>query len=80
MRNDDGKAVPVRPPVCKTHGEPMRFIKAGKSKAGKDYGAFWGCINRECKVTADHADWMAQLLNEKEPKEPVDFDADLPNE
>ena len=70
---------PTRPPVCDTHGA-MRFVRAGTSKnTGNPYSAFWGCV-KDCKTYVDAADWQAQLLQMDQPSEPIDFDADLPNE
>lgn len=40
-------------PFCATHQKEMVFRPAGVSKrTGKPYDAFYGCPERECKVTA----------------------------
>lgn len=69
-----------RAPMCKQHGG-MRFIPPGVSKAGKEYGAFWGCKEKACKATVSHDDWLLYLEREDTPRENevIDLD-DLPNE
>lgn len=57
----------VRPPVCKTHGA-MRFRKAGVSTtSGKPYTSFWACVERECKTSVNHADWLSQSQQMEAP-------------
>ena len=64
----------VRPPNCKQHGA-MRFRKAGVSKAGKPYPSFWSCVERECKVSVNHADWLSQSKQMDAPREePLELD------
>lgn len=70
-----------RLPTCPEHGE-LKFIKAGTSKAGKPYGAFYGCV-RDCQAgrngrgfTVTAVDWEDQLLREAaEPQGEPDYDA-----
>lgn len=69
--NDNGREIPVPPPNCKAHGEPMRSHNAGISKkTNKPYSAFWGCITEGCKETVWDDDWKAQKLAEAN-KQPV---------
>ena len=64
----------VRPPNCKQHGA-MRFRKAGTSKAGKPYPSFWSCVERECNVSVNHADWLSQSKQMDAPREePLELD------
>lgn len=43
-------------PVCGVHQKEMEFRPAGVSKrTGKPYRAFYGCPERDCKVTKDAA-------------------------
>lgn len=37
--------------TCERCGSDMKFVKGGISKAGKPYGAFWSCSDRECGFT-----------------------------
>jgi len=36
---------------CSKCGKSMKYIKAGTSKAGKKYNAFYACQNQDCKNT-----------------------------
>lgn len=68
----------TEPPVCPSHGS-MAFVKAGTSKAGKPYPAFWSCPERRsgCQTkTVDAADWKSQEVLRKDAYDPDD----VPNE
>mgnify|MGYP003650113285 CR=1 FL=1 len=56
-------------------GIPMKLVKAGISRAGKAYGAFWSCPNNKtCGAKTIHASkWREELL---ENMPPVNEDAD----
>lgn len=72
-----------RVPKCKLHQLDMRFIKAGKSKGGKEYAAFWGCPNRDCKTTVADDTWQAHLQRQdvEAQTEPEPYDPDdVPDE
>jgi hypothetical protein len=63
------------PPSCETCRVPMNLVRAGVSKAGKAYGAFWSCPNnRTCGAKTIHASkWREELM---ERMAPVNEDAE----
>ena len=60
---------PIPPPQCEEHGS-MTYVKAGTSKAGKPYPAFWSCPQRRegCRTkTVDAGNWAAEHLSNQQP-------------
>jgi hypothetical protein len=48
-------------PSCPTHGlKTISFVKAGTSKKGKPFSAFWSC-SKECGWTKWDEDWLKEL-------------------
>lgn len=63
-RQQAPSAPAARPPVCKTHGEAMRFDNKGKPPV-------WRCIDTACQLTIKADEWRAHLANEKKAGAPA---------
>ena len=65
----------VEEPTCELCGSKMRFIKAGQTREGKPYPAFWSCPNggpgkKHEKSTITHDDWLKALEARRAEPEP----------
>ena len=78
-------------PECPDGHGVCAFVKAGVSKAGREYGSFWGCRDKSCVAgykgkawSINAAEWEDQLSQKAQlasaPGEREDPDAGLPFE
>lgn len=60
------------PPPCPKCGGDTSFVRAGKTKTGRHYPAFWGCKDRKCGGGVKAEEWHATVSQMQPQAEPTD--------